>query len=95
MRIKEVIKEKGLTIAEVAEKMGSKQPTLSQQINGNPTIETLQKIADVIGVNVTEFFEPDSGLYGLVTFKGKIYKIDSSEKLQKLVEDVNSLSSEK
>lgn len=57
LRIKEIIKEKGLTIQEVADKIGVNRVTLSNSINGNPTVETLNKIAGVIGCPVTELFE--------------------------------------
>lgn len=57
LRIKEVIKEKGMTITELAEKMGINRVNLSNMVNGNPTIETLNKIADAIGCPITELFE--------------------------------------
>ncbi len=58
LRIKEVAKSKGITITELAEKMGVTQVTLSRTINGNPTIETLLKIANVLEVDVRELIEP-------------------------------------
>ena len=57
MRIKEVIKEKGLTVKEVAERMGITSPALSRAINNNTTVEMLYRIADAIGVHPTELFE--------------------------------------
>ena len=57
MRIKEVIKEKGLTVKEVAERMGIQSPSLSRAINENTTVDMLKRIADAIGVPVTELFE--------------------------------------
>jgi len=57
LRIKEVIKEQGLTITELAEQMGINRVNLSNMVNGNPTVETLNKIADALGVPVTELFE--------------------------------------
>ena len=46
LRIKEVIKEKGMTITELADKMGINRVNLSNMVNGNPTVETLNKIID-------------------------------------------------
>lgn len=57
LRIKEVIKDRGMTITELADKMGINRVNLSNMINGNPTVETLNKIADAIGCPVTELFE--------------------------------------
>ena len=57
LRIKEVIKEKGMTITELADKMGINRVNLSNMVNGNPTVETLNKIAGALEVSVTELFE--------------------------------------
>ena len=37
LRIKEVIKERGTTVQDLAERMGITRVGLSQHINGNPT----------------------------------------------------------
>lgn len=56
-RIKEVIKEKGTTVKDLAQKMGISNVGLSQHINGNPSVEVLERIATALGVSVTELFE--------------------------------------
>lgn len=58
LRIKEVIKAKGLTVDAVAKRMGIIPSALSQSINGNPTVEKLYSIASAIGVDVRELFAP-------------------------------------
>src|SRR5665647_329997 len=84
--IKKRSKEKGLTIAEVAARMGIKGPTLSQIINGNPTVEMISRIAAALEVDVRVFFEgTGNGLYGLIQYKRHTYKIDSLESLKRLV----------
>lgn len=57
MRIKEVIKERGLTINGLAERMNINRVNLSNMINGNPTVETLEKIASALDVPVSELFD--------------------------------------
>lgn len=57
LRIKEVIKENGTTITKLADKMGINRVNLSNMVNGNPTYETLEKIATALGVNITELFD--------------------------------------
>ena len=56
MDIKKVIKERGYTIEEVAKKMGISRVTLSQNMSRNPTVSTLERIANAIGCEVSEFF---------------------------------------
>ena len=59
MDIKRVIKEHGLTVEQVAKRMGVTKGGLSQNINGNPTAEKLQQIANAIGCEVGDFFNPN------------------------------------
>lgn len=55
--IKRVIKSKGLTVQEVADNMGITRIGLSQHINGNPSVDVLERIAKAIGCDVADFFE--------------------------------------
>ncbi|WP_172917908.1 helix-turn-helix domain-containing protein [Capnocytophaga canis] len=58
LRIKEVAKSKGISISELADKLGVTRVGMSKTINGNPTIETLLKIANVLEVDVRDLIEP-------------------------------------
>ena len=57
LRIKEVIKNKNFTMQEVADLLGIARVNLTKTINGNPTKATLERIAAVLNVPVTELFE--------------------------------------
>ena len=57
LRVKEVCKEKGVTVTYLAELLGIKQESLSRAINGNPTLDTLQKIATALNVPVSALFD--------------------------------------
>ena len=62
MRIKELLKQKGVTAKELAAKLNLSEGALSQSLNGNPTLERLTQIASALGVPVSELFEaPKSG----------------------------------
>ena len=56
LRIKEVIKEEGLSVQEVADRLGISRVGLSQHINGNPSSEVLERIANAMNVEVWRFF---------------------------------------
>lgn len=49
-RIREVIREKGITQKELAEMIGMSEVGLSKAINGNTTLKTITKIAEFLGV---------------------------------------------
>ena len=55
--IKKVCKEKGWTVAKLADAMGVEAVTMSRTINGNPKLKTLQRIAAVLEVHITDLFE--------------------------------------
>ena len=59
MRIKEILKEKGMTSKGLALKLGMSETGLSLAIgeNGNPPLKRLEQIADILGVSITELFE--------------------------------------
>ncbi len=54
--IKSKIKEKGYTVTSLAEKMNITQVSLSRIINGNPTVDTLPKIATILDVDIKDLF---------------------------------------
>ena len=54
LRIKEAIKAHGLSVEQVAKRMGILPSALSQSIKGNPTVEKLEKIAAAIGCTPSE-----------------------------------------
>lgn len=56
-RIKEILKEKGLTMEQLAGMLDITRITLTRNINGNPTVDTLKKIAVALGVPFTDLFE--------------------------------------
>lgn len=55
-RIKELIKEKGYTQQQLAEKMGITRVGLTQLVNGKPSYPTLEKIAEALNVEIWELF---------------------------------------
>lgn len=62
MRVKEILKEKGMTAKELAARLGMTETGLSIAIgdNGNPPLKRLQEIASILDVEVSELFTPKS-----------------------------------
>ena len=54
MRVKELLKIKGITQKEFAEKLGMTPIGLSQILSGKPSYTTLEKIASALDVDVWE-----------------------------------------
>lgn len=89
-RILELCKEAGLNQTELADKIGLSRVGLSKAINGNPTIGTLEKIGDALGVPVTELFEkPNSGsIIGVIRIGDAKYNINSVSDLSRLLDGI-------
>lgn len=87
-RIKDIAKERGLSLIELADKIGVTYNTLNRNISANPTIDTLQKIADALNVHITELFQKPIGntpaVSGFIKIENKIYEIKSIDDLKDL-----------
>jgi len=59
LRIKEILKEKGETAVWLASQISITQPNMSNIVSGktNPSLETLEKIANALKVSISDLFE--------------------------------------
>lgn len=64
VRLREVLSEKGVTSAELAGRVGVSKATVSNLINNKtmPSLDTLEKIAEALGVEVWELFVSKNNL---------------------------------
>lgn len=89
-RILELCKEAGINQTELADKIGLSRVGLSKAINGNPTVDTLERIAIALNVPITELFSTDKqDLCGHVEYKGVVYTIKSRSDLENLLKMVD------
>lgn len=101
MDIKKVIKEKGFTLQKIGEKWTNKEgepkPTdksaISNMINKNPTVATLERIANIIDCKVSDFFKdeitPDN-FTALIDNEGTLYKATSLEELKSIIKQIET-----
>lgn len=86
LRILDICKQAGITQKELAERIGLSAVGLSKAINGNPTKDTLEKIANALNVRITELFEEPTNINGYIELDGTIHKVSSKEDTKKLAE---------
>lgn len=87
LRIKEILKTRGLNISQLASMVGLTQSNMSLILNGksNPQLNTLERIATTLEIPIQELLTaPNTDVYGLVVYKGVTYRIDSVEAIQGL-----------
>jgi transcriptional regulator with XRE-family HTH domain len=85
-KIKKRIKEQGLTVQEVADKLNISRIALSNQINGKPTLSTLENISNAIGCEPADFFEKE--ITGYVEVDGVIKKVTCLEDLEEIIKSI-------
>lgn len=63
-RLREILKERQITIGQFAEMSGVSQSNLSNYMTGkvSPTLETLNKIANTLNIEITELFKKEEDI---------------------------------
>lgn len=90
-RLRNILKERGLTLKAFADLSGISQSNLSNYINGNisPTLETLDKIAKSLDLEVQDLF-PDKQKQDI-----KFYAVIGDKKYQITESDILKIIKEK
>ena len=91
LRIKDICKQKGLLQKELAEKVGVTDIALRASLKGNPTVGTLEKVANALNVEVWELFTESPGeseISGFIKAKGTIYEIKSRQDIENLLKNL-------
>jgi len=93
LRIKEILKERGIQVSELAESIELSPQNLSKLINEKtkPSILTFERIAQTLGVEIWELFTSELSndeLTALIQHKGEFYKANTLAELEKIVEKI-------
>ena len=93
LRIKELLKQKGITQIALAKKIGITPSALVQSITGNTSVSRLKELADALNVSIGELFESTSKkeLTALVNYKGEFFKANTLEELEEVVNKIKQL----
>ena len=87
LRIKDICREQGIMLKDLAKQLGLTEVGLSKSINGNPTIGRLEEIANALGVPVTEIFDKSSDeVVGAVRIGKDTHVINSKDDIKKLAD---------
>lgn len=90
LRIKEILGKNKITVTSFAKEIGITQANMSNIVNGKskPSLETLEKIAKALNVEVWELFTSSTNtieLTALIDYKGVLYRFDSVEALKEFI----------
>ena len=88
LRVKEILKERGMKMYELAETMGIAPESLTRALQRNPQYSTLKTIADTLGVSMRDLFRGDNShtsnneMRGCVFHKGEIFTFNTRKELE-------------
>lgn len=93
LKVKQVAKQRGLTLAKLADELGMHPVNLSASLNGNPTVATLDKIAEVLGVSIADLFEKESKpqICGFVKVGNEVLEVSSIADIENVLNKAKEL----
>ena len=78
--------------------MGINRVTLTNMVSGNPTYNTMVRVAEAIGCSVVDFFaderedEKITDFAAFVRYKGIHYTADNLEEFNNIVDEIKSIT---
>ena len=85
LKIKELCKEKGVQLSELAKALNITPGALSQNIAGRAGLDRLQKIANFLNVDIRDLFVSND-FTAMVNNKGEMNQFNSIKELKKYVD---------
>ena len=94
LRVVEIARSKGLTMADIAKQVGISRVNLSNSLNGNPTLTRLTEVAKILGVEVSELFKTtptNKRVSGYLEYDGRIVKVDSLDVVKHFITEIEAV----
>ena len=85
--VKRLCKEQGKQLKDLAASMEIDPASLNRAMYGNARLDTIEKIANALGVSIKSLFEQvdDENVEGYIKIKGKIYQFSSKDEILNLL----------
>ena len=93
LRVKEILKERGMKMYELAEQMNIAPESLTRALQRNPQYSTLKTIADTLGVSVRDLFKgestsaADDEMRGCIFHKGEMFTFNSRSEIEQFLKE--------
>lgn len=97
LRVKEIFKERGIKMKDLAEQMKIAPETLTRALKGNPQYSTLKTIANFLKVPVRELFKSDDiqptnqEVHGCIFMDNQAFVFNSRRELDEILNQDNNL----
>lgn len=83
-RLREILKDRKITIGQFAVMSGISQSNISNYLSGkvSPTLETLNRIAHTLDIDITELFEKKEEVILIAKFNDRTVEINDKELIE-------------
>ena len=87
--VRRLCKEQGKQLKELAADMGIDPASLTRALNGNARLDTIEKIANALGVSMKSLFEPLDDVEGYIRIRDVVYQFNSRIELDNILQTIN------
>ena len=91
LRVKEILKERGMKMYELAEKMEIAPESLTRALQRNPQYTTLKTIANTLGVPMRDLFKggdaDNKEMRGCIFHKGEMFTFNSRSEIEQFLKE--------
>ena len=87
--VRRICKEQGKQMKDLAADMGIDPASLTRALNGNARLDTIEKIANALGVSMKSLFEPLDDVEGYIRIRDVVYQFNSRIELDNILQTIN------
>ena len=87
--VRRLCKERGKQMKDLAADMGIDPASLTRALNGNARLDTIEKIANALGVSMKSLFEPLDDVEGYIRIRDVVYQFNSRIELDNILQTIN------
>ena len=90
LRIKEILRERGISVVEFADKLGIERQNVYNTFT-KPTWQRLEQCSAILNIPISDLFEKESTeINGYIEYKGAMYRISDLQSFQNLADIISN-----
>lgn len=83
--VRRICKERKMQLKELAARMGVDPAALTRALGGNCRLDTMQKMANALGVSLKSLFEPMDDIEGYIRIGEQLFQFNSRAELDSIL----------
>ena len=84
LRLREILKEKNITIGQLSELSGISQSNISNYMSGkiSPTLDTLNRLANSLNIELTDLFKKEDEIILMIRHNENIIELNKKDLIE-------------